>query len=73
MRKVVFSLLLLLPLTVFGQAKWNERFQQYIDQYKDIAIEQMQRWKIPASITLAQGIFESGAGQSELRSGKTHV
>ena len=26
----------------------------------------MQRWKIPASITLAQGIFESGAGQSEL-------
>ena len=46
--------------------KWNQRYQQYIDQYKDIAIEQMQRWKIPASITLAQGIFESGAGQSEL-------
>ena len=46
--------------------KWNQRYQQYIDQYKDIAIEQMRRWKIPASITLAQGIFESGAGQSEL-------
>lgn len=49
-----------------AQMKWNQRYQQYIDQYKDIAIEQMQRWKIPASITLAQGIFESGAGQSEL-------
>lgn len=48
------------------QAKWNSRYQQYIDQYKDIAIEQMQRWKVPASITLAQGIFESGAGSSEL-------
>ena len=51
---------------VGAQMKWNQRYQQYIDQYKDIAIEQMQRWKIPASITLAQGIFESGAGQSEL-------
>jgi len=66
MRKGLLSFLLLMPLAVFGQMKWNERYQQYIDQYKDIAIEQMQRWKIPASITLAQGIFESGAGQSDL-------
>lgn len=49
-----------------AQMKWNQRYQQYIDQYKDVAIAEMQRWKIPASITLAQGIFESGAGQSEL-------
>jgi hypothetical protein len=67
MRKRLFSLLLLLTaLSASAQMKWNERYQQYIDQYKDIAIEQMKRWKIPASITLAQGIFESGAGQSEL-------
>jgi LysM repeat protein len=46
--------------------RWNEKYQQYINQYKDIAIEQMQRWGIPASITLAQGLFESGAGQSRL-------
>lgn len=59
--------------TAFAQARWNERYQQYIDQYKDIAIEEMHRWKIPASITLAQGIFESGAGQSELaRKGNNH-
>ena len=67
MRKRLFSLLLLLTgLSASAQMKWNERYQQYIDQYKDIAIEQMKRWRIPASITLAQGIFESGAGQSEL-------
>ena len=53
-------------LTSFAQVRWNERYQQYINQYKDIAIEQMLKWKIPASITLAQGRFESGAGQSEL-------
>jgi uncharacterized YigZ family protein len=56
----------LLSITASAQMKWNQRYQQYIDQYKDIAIEQMLRWKVPASITLAQGIFESGAGQSDL-------
>ena len=53
-------------ITSPAQVKWNQRYQQYINQYKDIAIEQMLKWKIPASITLAQGLFESGAGQSEL-------
>ena len=38
----------------------------YINLYKDIAIEQMNRYHIPASITLAQGLLESGAGRSEL-------
>lgn len=62
-----------LPFTANAQIRWNERYQQYIDQYKDIAIEEMHRWKIPASITLAQGIYESGAGQSELaRKGNNH-
>lgn len=40
--------------------------QAYIEQYSDIAIEEMQKYKIPASITLAQGILESGSGKSEL-------
>ena len=39
---------------------------QYAENYKDIAIKQMQLYKIPASITLAQGILESGSGNSEL-------
>lgn len=53
--------------------KWNSAYQSYIDQYKDLAIEQMLRYNIPASITLAQGLFESAAGRSNLtRSGNNH-
>ena len=66
MRKGLLSLFLLIAVSASAQMKWNARYQQYVDQYKDIAIEQMKRWKIPASITLAQGILESGAGQSDL-------
>lgn len=40
--------------------------QAYIAQYRDIAISEMQRTGIPASIKLAQGIMESAAGQSDL-------
>jgi len=38
----------------------------YINQYKDIAMEEMRVYKIPASITLSQGILESRSGNSEL-------
>ena len=55
-----------MSISAFGQIKWNQTYQQYFNQYKDIAIEQMKRYNIPASITLAQGVFESGAGRSEL-------
>lgn len=41
-------------------------FSQYIQQYKVIAISKMHEYKIPASITLAQGLLESGSGNSEL-------
>lgn len=40
--------------------------QQYIDRFKTIAIQEMNLYGIPASITLAQGLFESGTGNSEL-------
>ncbi len=39
---------------------------QYIEQYKDLAIEEMETYRIPASITLAQGILESDCGNSPL-------
>jgi len=66
-------LILITSTQVFAQMKWNQRYQNYIDQYKDLAIEEMMKWKIPASITLAQGIFESGAGMSDLaRKGNNH-
>jgi len=40
--------------------------EQYISEYSDIAMEEMRLYNIPASITLAQGILESGAGRGEL-------
>src|ERR1700712_3724444 len=39
---------------------------QYIDRFKAIAIQEMNLYGIPASITLAQGLYESGSGNSEL-------
>lgn len=40
--------------------------QQYIERYAEYAMEQMRRYGIPASITLAQGIIESADGKSIL-------
>ena len=50
----------------FAFAQKNAAYQQYIDKYKNVAIDQMRRHRIPASITLAQALFESGAGSSYL-------
>ena len=44
----------------------NQAYWTYIDKYKDWAIEQMKNYRIPASITLAQGLLESNAGRSTL-------
>ena len=49
-----------------AQTRWSQNYQDYVDRYKDLAIEQMLRHNIPASITLAQGLLESAAGRSEL-------
>jgi LysM repeat protein len=51
-------------LVSFSQKK--ELVMNYILTYKDIAMAEMQRTGVPAAITLAQGIHESGAGNSEL-------
>lgn len=48
----------------FGQKK--DAYTAYIEQYKGLAIEQMILHHVPASITLAQGLLESNAGQSTL-------
>ena len=45
----------------------------YVDKYAEAAMEQMRKYGIPASVTLAQGILESASGQSELsRKGNNH-
>ena len=47
--------------------------QSYADRYAEAAMEQMKRYGIPASVTLAQGILESSNGESELsRLGNNH-
>jgi len=47
-------------------AKRNSSSQQYIDQYKAVAIAEMNKYGIPASIKLAQALLESGNGNSYL-------
>ena len=44
----------------------SQQYLNYIERYKGMAVDQMLRYKIPASITLAQGLLESGAGTSTL-------
>ncbi|MFM6954195.1 MAG: glucosaminidase domain-containing protein [Sphingobacteriaceae bacterium] len=44
----------------------NTNAEAYIDQFKQIAIQEMNANGIPASITLAQGLLESGNGKSDL-------
>lgn len=47
--------------------------KQYIDSFKNIAMREMIEYKVPASITLAQGLLESGSGNSRLaKNGNNH-
>jgi flagellum-specific peptidoglycan hydrolase FlgJ len=52
---------------------YAEKVQDYLDQFSPIAQAEMWQYKIPASITLAQGILESGTGSGRLaREGNNH-
>ena len=64
----IFLFLLLAPcsLSLVWAQRTNQAYWTYIDKYKDWAIEQMHQYRIPASITLAQGLLESNAGRSRL-------
>ena len=69
MKRICFVVICCLAATLTALAqhvRWNADYQAYIDRYKDIAIEEMAVYHIPASITLAQGLLESGAGKSYL-------
>ncbi|MCX6316071.1 MAG: glucosaminidase domain-containing protein [Bacteroidetes bacterium] len=67
MRKKKYKGLLIILLFSLGvKAQKAEAVLNYITTYKDIAISEMKRTGVPAAITLAQGIHESGAGLSEL-------
>lgn len=66
-RYVLFFLLLVAfnPLRADAAGK-NSAYEKYISKYKDEAIRQQKKYKIPASITLAQALLESNAGASTL-------
>ena len=70
--KRLFALAGFLILTKFSAQTWNTE-EQYIQKFAQYAVEEMEKYKIPASITLAQGLLETGGGQSRLALlGKNH-
>lgn len=66
MRKFSFIIFNIVSLAALCSEPLETSKLQYKQHYQSIAIEQMQLYKIPASITLAQGILESGSGNSSL-------
>ncbi len=66
LRIAFFSFFLLITYYLTAQQLVNNDYGAYIKQYKSFAIREMQLYKIPASITLAQGMIESGCGKSQL-------
>ena len=61
-----FTYLIFLSFSVLNAYSQSTVRQQYVATYAQIAVDEMNRSGIPASITLAQGILESGDGQSDL-------
>ena len=69
---LIFCFLFGFTLTLTAQRKL-QTYVDYIDIYSNLAMKNRDRYKIPASIILSQGILESGAGMSELsRSSNNH-
>lgn len=63
----------LMSVLSFAKAQTWKTEDQYIQKFAPYAVEEMEKYKIPASITLAQGLLETGGGQSRLaQQGKNH-
>ena len=62
----LFLILLLLLILPPFSSSFAQTPEAYIQKYAEIAQEQMRKYGVPASITLAQGILESGSGKSKL-------
>jgi LysM repeat protein len=65
-RLILLSGWLFFYQAVFAESQKKYSTEDYISRWKITAIEQMNEFQIPASITLAQGILESGNGNSPL-------
>lgn len=68
MKKALTIFLLVCTLALTASVPETRKSPQliYIERYAEIAVEEMYRSGVPASITLAQGLLESRYGQSEL-------
>ncbi|MBK8520877.1 MAG: LysM peptidoglycan-binding domain-containing protein [Chitinophagaceae bacterium] len=64
MNKIIITILFFLASVTLAAQRIS--VEEYIAQFKDIAISEMKRSGVPASITLAQGILETENGNSEL-------
>lgn len=60
---ILCGVMLILPLSA---QRRNKAYEDYIKTYREIAVNEMKHYRVPASITLAQGLLESGAGKSSL-------
>ena len=65
MKKMFIAIVLLLGLLGLS-AKDDTPQERYVKKYADMAVKEMVRSGVPASITLAQGMLESGSGMSKL-------
>lgn len=65
-RIIVMTLMGILYIWPLQAQTRSKQYEDYIKKYRELAVEEMRRYHIPASITLAQGLLESGAGQSTL-------
>jgi len=68
MKHNIFSsvIFILLFISLKTEAKEKLSYEEYINKYKNLAIKEMKRTGIPASITMAQALLESNAGNSTL-------
>lgn len=64
-KRILLVVKCFLLITIVARAQSSE-FYNYIEKYKKIAIKEMERAGVPASIKLAQGLLESNAGRSTL-------
>ena len=66
MKKTIIILSILFSTTLIFAQNRNAKYDSYIEKYAKLAVQSQTKHRIPASITLAQGLLESGAGESRL-------